>query len=149
MKPCGAVLEHFFIERHYHMASSSENSTTTAATDTSSRESMELIFFNMFSDNFMRGIGPTRLILEQRHPAMLSEIIENLHKVSAYAADMVLRQGLTFRDLAQEAQDVFVGEFLRQIDAFADKVRESFDEITPEQEKKLLEAYAKSRSSDN
>ncbi len=70
------------------MASSSENNTTTAATDTSSRESMELIFFNMFSDNFMRGIGPTRMVLEQRHPAMLSEIIENLHKVSAYAADM-------------------------------------------------------------
>jgi len=110
---------------------------------------MELFFFNLFSDNFMRSIGPTREVLEQRHPAMLSDMIDNLHKVSAYAADMVQRQGLTFRDLAQEEQDIIAGEFLRQIDMFADKVRESFDEITPEQEKKLLEAYAKPRSTDN
>lgn len=131
------------------MASSSENSTTTAATDTSSRESMELIFYNMFSDNFMRSIGPTRMVLEQRHPAMLSDIIENLHKVSAYAADMVQRQGLTFGDLAQQEQDIIAGEFLRQIDVFAENVRQSFDGITPDQEKKLLEAYAKPRSTDN
>ena len=131
------------------MASSSENNTTTAATDASSRETMELVFFNMFSDSFMRSIGPTRMVLEQRHPAMLSDIIENLHKVSAYAADMVHRQGLTFKDLAQEEQNIIAGEFLRQIDVFADKVRESFDEITPEQEKKLLEAYAKPRVTDN
>jgi hypothetical protein len=131
------------------MASSSDNTSTTAATDSSSRESMELIFFNMFNDNFMRSIGPTRVVLEQKHPAMLSEIIENLHKVSAYAADMVLRQGLTFRNLAQEEQDIIAGEFLRQIDMFAEKVRGSFDEITPEQEKKLLAAYEKPRSRDN
>jgi len=131
------------------MASSSENNTTTAATDASSRESMELFFFNLFSDNFMRGIGPTRLVLEQKHTGMLSDMIDNLHKVSAYAADMVQRQGLAFKDLAQEEQDIITGEFLRQIDAFAEKVRESFHEITPEQEKKLLEAYAKPRSTDN
>jgi hypothetical protein len=131
------------------MASSSENNTMTAATDASSRETMELVFFNMFSDSFMRSIGPTRMVLEQRHPAMFSDIIENLHKVSAYAADMVHRQGLTFKDLAQEEQNIIAGEFLRQIDVFADKVRESFDEITPEQEKKLLEAYAKPRVTDN
>jgi len=97
----------------------------------------------------MRGIGPTRLVLEQKHTGMLSDMIDNLHKVSAYAADMVQRQGLAFKDLAQEEQDIITGEFLRQIDAFAEKVRESFHEITPEQEKKLLEAYAKPRSTDN
>ncbi len=42
-----------------------------------------------------------------------------------------------------------IGVICHLLFTFADKVRESFDEITPEQEKKLLEAYAKSRSTDN
>jgi hypothetical protein len=134
------------------MACSTDKNTEAAKQappKTSSKEAMELFFFNLFSDNFMRGIGPARTVLEQKHTGMLSDIIDNLHKVSAHAVDMIQRQGLTFADLAQEAQDIFVGEFLRQIDAFAEKVRESFDGITPEQEKKLLDAYAKRRSSDN
>ena len=135
------------------MAYSSDNNTESATkqpqTDASSRDSMELFFFNLFSDNFMRSIGPVRMILEQKHTGMLSDIINNLHKLSVYATDMVQRQGLTFKDLTQEEQDIFVGEFLRQIDVFAEKVQDSFNNITPEQEKKLLEAYANPRPSDN
>jgi hypothetical protein len=131
------------------MASSSETTTAAGTPDASSRDSMELFFFNLFNDNFMRSIGPTRELLEQKYSGMLSDITENLHKLSAYAADMVHRNGLTFKNLAQEEQHIFTGEFLRQIDVFAEKVRESFDGITPEQEKKLLEAYAKPRATDN
>ncbi len=114
-----------------------------------SKESLEIFFFNMFNDRFMCNIDPTRQRLEQKFPAMLSEIVENLHKVSAHAADMIYRQGITFKDLGPEAQEVFLSEFLRQIDSFADKVRESFEDITPEQEQKLLAAYAKKSTTDN
>ncbi len=135
------------------MASSAKNKTKPAARqtqlDAASRDTMELFFFNLFSDNFMKSIGPTLEILEQKHTGMLSDLINNLHKLSNYAADMVQRQGLTFKDLTQEEQDIFVGEFLRQIDVFAEKVRDSFNNITPEQEKKLLDAYATPRPSDN
>lgn len=123
--------------------------TKQSQSDASSKESMELFFFNLFCDNFMKNIGETRIVLEQKHTGMLNDIIENLHKLSAYATEMVQRNGLTFKDLAQSEQDLFVGEFLRQIDIFAEKVRQSFDMITPEQEKKLFEAYAKPRSTDN
>jgi hypothetical protein len=135
------------------MAQSADKGTKPAAKqsrkNTSSRDSMEVFFFNLFSDSFMRSIGPTRMVLEQKYAGMLSDIIDNLHKLSAHAADMVQRQGLVFGDLNQEEQNIFTGEFLRQIDVFADKVRESFEEITPEQEEKLLKAYAKPRPSDN
>lgn len=118
--------------------------------DTSaSMDTMELIFFNMFNDRFMYHIGPTRRLLEEKYPGMLADIIENLHKISHYAVDMVHRQGLTFQELDQEAQDIFTNEFFRQIDSFADKVSESFESITPEQEQQLLEAYATPRPTDN
>jgi hypothetical protein len=135
------------------MADFGDNGTKPSATQSrvgaTSQESMEFFFFNLFKDNFMNSIGKTRIVLEQKHPGMLSDIITNIHKLSDYAADMVQRQGLIFKDLVREEQDIFVGEFLRQINVFAEKVKQSFDEITPDQEKKLLEAYAKPRPTDN
>lgn len=133
----------------YANDSSAGPAGSTDAASAGSKETMELIFFNMFNDRFTYNIGPTRQVLEEKYPGMLSDIIENLHNVSQYAAEMVHRQGLTFQELDQEAQEIFMNEFFRQIDSFADKVRESFESITPEQEQKLLEAYAKPRPTDN
>ena len=117
-----------------------DNSTASAR---SPREVMELFFFNLFQDNFMQSIGPVRSMLKEKHPGLLEEITANLHKLSAHAADMIQRQGLTFQDLAQSEQDLFTGEFLRQIGAFAEKVRESFENITPDQEQKLVDHYTR------
>ena len=132
------------------MAKTTENNPIAATqTETSSREAMELFFFNLFSDNFMNRISPVRQLLEQKYPGMLSDIINNLHNLSTHATDMIQRQGLTFASMAREAQDLFVGEFLRQIDVFAANVEEAFTNITPAQEKKLLKAYAGRRATDN
>jgi hypothetical protein len=129
--------------------SNSPSAATAPQTETSARDAMELFFFNLFSDNFMNRIGTVRQVLEQKYPGMLSDIVNNLHSLSSHATDMIQRQGLTFADLAREAQDIFVGEFLRQIDVFAANVEEAFTNITPAQEKKLLKAYAKPRPTDN
>ncbi|GEM_PF-6212254 len=132
------------------MAKTTANNPAAAPqTETASRDAMELFFFNLFSDNFMNRIGPVRQLLEQKYPGMLSDIINNLHNLSTHATDMIQRQGLTFASMAREAQDLFVGEFLRQIEVFADNVEEAFTNITPAQEKKLLKAYARPRATDN
>jgi len=133
------------------MASSTECGAPSSCQqpDAASRDSMEEFFFNIFNGHFLHSIGQTGNLLNEKFTGLLSDIIENLHRLSKHASDMVRRQGLTFNSLSQEEQSIFINEFLRQIDVFADKVTASFEALTPEQEKKLLEAYSAPRPTDN
>lgn len=106
-------------------------------------------FFTVFTERFMERIDDVKPVLEEKFPALLKDFVNNLHRLSQHAADMLEGQQITFSDLAESEQTVFLNQFVQHIDGFAMKVHESISGITPEQEDKLRAAYDGRRSQDN
>lgn len=106
-------------------------------------------FFTVFTDRFMEMIDEVKPVLEEKFPELLKDFVNNMHRLSRHAADMLEQQQITFADLGDAEQTVFMNQFMKHIDSFAMKVHESINEITPEQEAKLRAAYDGRRSREN
>ncbi len=106
-------------------------------------------FYDVFKEYFITHAGEARQTLEKEYPGMLSDIISNIHNLSVYAANTACADGIDFHKLSEMEQTMFLKQFLEKIEVFAGSVRDAFENITPEQEEKLRQAYSRKRKSDN